>query len=107
MRAAAGVEGILDTAVHALLDNPDRTWVYADLAFFIKWWQELHPDTQRIVRRLVKQGRWEFTNGGIAQHDEATSHYSNMVDQMTLGMRYTARRQPGGARGHARSSAQA
>lgn len=38
-----GVEGILDTAVHALVDNPDRTWVYADLAFFVKWWQELHP----------------------------------------------------------------
>jgi len=37
------VEGVLDTAVHALIDNPDRTWVYADLAFFVKWWQELHP----------------------------------------------------------------
>jgi hypothetical protein len=82
------VEAILDTVVQQLLDNPDRTFVYADLAFFIKWWQELHEDTKAVVRSLVHQGRFEFTNGGIVQHDEATSHYSGMVDQMSLGMRF-------------------
>jgi hypothetical protein len=85
---AGGVEAILDTVVQQLLDNPDRTFVYADLAFFIKWWQELHEDTKAVVRSLVQQGRFEFTNGGIVQHDEATSHYSGMVDQMSLGMRF-------------------
>lgn len=54
----------------------------------MKWWQELHPDTQARVRLLVQQGQLEFTNGGIVQHDEATSHYSGMIDQMTLGMRF-------------------
>ncbi|KAF8065729.1 alpha-mannosidase [Scenedesmus sp. PABB004] len=83
-----GVEAILDTSVSALVDNPDRTFVYADLAFFTKWWQELHEDTRAVVRRLVQEGRFEFTNGGITQHDEATSHYSGMVDQMTLGMTF-------------------
>ncbi|WIA15624.1 hypothetical protein OEZ85_002251 [Tetradesmus obliquus] len=34
-----GVEAILDTAVSSLVDNPDMTFVYADLAFFVKWWQ--------------------------------------------------------------------
>jgi alpha-mannosidase len=85
---AGGVEAILDTVVLQLLDNPDRTFVYADLAFFIKWWQELHEDTKAAVRYLVQQGRFEFTGGGIVQHDEATSHYSGMVDQMSLGMRF-------------------
>jgi alpha-mannosidase len=85
---AGGVEAILDTVVQQLLDNPDRTFVYADLAFYIKWWQELHEDTKAVVRSLVQQGRFEFTNGGIVQHDEATSHYSGMVDQMSLGMRF-------------------
>jgi hypothetical protein len=85
---AGGVEAILDTVVQQLLDNPDRTFVYADLAFFVKWWQELHEDTKAAVRYLVQQGRFEFTGGGIVQHDEATSHYSGMVDQMSLGMRF-------------------
>jgi alpha-mannosidase len=58
------------------------------LAFFIKWWQELHEDTKAVVRSLVQQGQFEFANGGIVQHDEATSHYSGMVDQMSLGMRF-------------------
>lgn len=88
MFPAGGVEAILDTVVLQLLDNPDRTFVYADLAFFVKWWQELHEDTKAAVRYLVQQGRFEFTGGGIVQHDEATSHYSGMVDQMSLGMRF-------------------
>ncbi|WIA37079.1 hypothetical protein OEZ86_014052 [Tetradesmus obliquus] len=86
--SARGVEAILDTVVLQLLDNPDRTFVYADLAFFVKWWQELHEDTKAAVCYLVQQGRFEFTGGGIVQHDEATSHYSGMVDQMSLGMRF-------------------
>jgi hypothetical protein len=85
---AGGVEAILDTVVQQLLDKPNRTFVYADLAFFIKWWQELHEDTKAVVRGLVQQGRFEFTNGGIVQHDKATSHDSGMVDQMSLGMRF-------------------
>jgi alpha-mannosidase len=82
------VEAILNTAISSLLDSPDRTFVYADLAFFVKWWQELHEDSKANVRHLVQQGRFEFTNGGIVQHDEANSHYSGIVDQMSLGMRF-------------------
>ncbi|WIA23312.1 hypothetical protein OEZ85_000079 [Tetradesmus obliquus] len=87
-RVIGGVEAILETVVSSLVDNPDRTFVYADLAFFVKWWQELHEDTKAVVRQLVQQGRFEFAGGGIVQHDEATSHYSGMVDQMSLGMRF-------------------
>jgi hypothetical protein len=81
-----GVEAILDTMTSALQDNPDRTFVYADLAFFVKWWQELHADSRALVRRLVAERRLEFTNGGLVQHDEACSHYGGMVEQMAAGM---------------------
>uniref|UniRef100_A0A383VWB2 Glycoside hydrolase family 38 central domain-containing protein n=1 Tax=Tetradesmus obliquus TaxID=3088 RepID=A0A383VWB2_TETOB len=87
-RCTGGVEAILDSVVSSLVDNPDRTLMYADLAFFVKWWQELHEDSKAEVRQLVQQGRFEFTGGGIVQHDEADSHYSGMVDQMSLGMRF-------------------
>jgi hypothetical protein len=74
------VESILNTVISSLLDNPDRTFVYADLAFFVKWWQELHDNSKAALRRLVQQGRFEFTNGGIVQHDEANSQYNGMID---------------------------
>lgn len=47
----------------------------------------LPPAARAVVRRLVASGQLEFTNGGLVQHDEATSHYSAMIDQMTMGMR--------------------
>eukprot|EP00775_Hariotina_reticulata_P001777 gene1777-2113_t len=83
-----GVDSLLNGVVDALADNPDRTFTYAELALFISWWQQLHPETQNSVRWLVKEGQFEFVNGGLVQHDEATSHYSAMIDQMTLGMRF-------------------
>lgn len=87
-RPGTGVEATFDNVVAALLDNPDRTFVCSELAFFVKWWQQLHPGTQEAVKHLVQHGRWEFVNGGLVQVDEATSHYSAILDQMTVGMRF-------------------
>jgi alpha-mannosidase len=87
-RRGTGADATFDDVVAALLDNPDRTFVCSELAFFVKWWQQLHPGTQQAVKQLVQQGRWEFVNGGLVQVDEATSHYSAMLDQMTMGMRF-------------------
>jgi lysosomal alpha-mannosidase len=56
-------------------------------AFFIRWWQDAANNTKAMVRRQAATGQLEFTNGGIVQHDEACSHYVDMIDQMTLGMR--------------------
>jgi hypothetical protein len=40
------------------------------------------------VRGLVRNGQLQFVNGGWCMHDEATTHYVDMVDQTTLGHRY-------------------
>lgn len=34
------------------------------------------------------QGRLEFANGGWVMHDEASAHYSDMLDQMSRGLRF-------------------
>jgi hypothetical protein len=57
-------------------------------AFFVKWWHEQSDAVRGRVRGLVSSGQLQFVNGGLVQHDEATSHYSSIVDQMGAGMRY-------------------
>lgn len=57
------------------------------MAFFWQWWEEQNDSTRDIVRDLVNQGRLEFINGGWCMNDEATTHYADIVDQMSLGLK--------------------
>ena len=43
---------------------------------------------RQTVRDLVQNGRFEFINGGWCVHDEATTNYADIIDQMSLGLRY-------------------
>ncbi|XP_047387943.1 lysosomal alpha-mannosidase isoform X1 [Sciurus carolinensis] len=84
----AGVQYILDSVISALLAEPTRRFIYVEIAFFSRWWNQQTNATQEIVRKLVRQGRLEFVNGGWVMNDEATTHYGAIVDQMTLGLRF-------------------
>nr|KYP55020.1 Lysosomal alpha-mannosidase [Cajanus cajan] len=57
-------------------------------AFFHRWWVEQSPETQEQMRKLVDAGQLEFVNGGWCMHDEAATHYIDMIDQTTLGHRF-------------------
>ncbi|XP_062846006.1 lysosomal alpha-mannosidase [Trichomycterus rosablanca] len=84
----AGVQYILDSVVAELLKNPARRFIYVETAFFYRWWKQQDEDMRRIVTELVDEGRLEFINGGWCMSDEATTHYSAVIDQMTLGLRF-------------------
>ncbi|KAL0449714.1 UNVERIFIED_CONTAM: Alpha-mannosidase [Sesamum latifolium] len=81
----ACVENILDSVVMALRRDPNRKFIFAEMAFFSRWWEEQSVDIQQEVTKLVDAGRLEFVNGGWCMHDEATTHYIDMIDQTTLG----------------------
>eukprot|EP00850_Spirogloea_muscicola_P005017 SM000022S07231 [mRNA] locus=s22:665524:679079:- [translate_table: standard] len=84
----ASVQYILDSVVEKLLENPDRKFIYVEQAFFQRWWREQSRKRKRTVKKLVKAGQLEFINGGWCMHDEAATHYVDMIDQTTLGHRY-------------------
>ncbi|KAJ8435417.1 hypothetical protein Cgig2_001069 [Carnegiea gigantea] len=84
----ACVQNILDSLIPAVLADKNRKFVYVEQAFFQRWWRQQSEAMQDIVRALVKSGQLELINGGMVMHDEATTHYIDMIDQTTLGHRF-------------------
>ena len=85
---SAGVQYILDSVAEALVANPSRRFSYAEMSFLMRWWKLQDEATKKVVKKLVKEGRLDFVNGGYVQHDEAASHYIGMIDQTTRGHRF-------------------
>ncbi|KYQ93883.1 alpha-mannosidase [Tieghemostelium lacteum] len=84
----AGVQYTLDSAITSLLENPERKFIYVEIAFFERWWNEQTSYTQQLVQQLVASGQLEFINGGWCMNDEATTYYDDIIDQMTLGHQF-------------------
>ena len=85
----AGVQYILDSTIEELQKDPDRRFIYVETGFFWRWWTNQNLKTQEIVQNLVQAGQLEFINGGWCMNDEATTHYNEIIDQMSLGLRLT------------------
>ena len=79
------VRNILDTATQGLAANPDRKFIYVEVAFFQLWWKEQNATWRKEVRAMVDRGQLEFINAGWCMSDEAASHFVDQVDQMTIG----------------------
>ncbi|RVW45249.1 Alpha-mannosidase [Vitis vinifera] len=84
----ACVQNVIDSVISALLDDENRKFIYVEMAFFQRWWRQQSKKLQTRVKQLVKSGQLEFINGGMCMHDEATTHYIDLIDQTTLGHRY-------------------
>uniref|UniRef100_A0A7N2KY22 Alpha-mannosidase n=1 Tax=Quercus lobata TaxID=97700 RepID=A0A7N2KY22_QUELO len=88
----ACVQNVLDSLVPALLADPNRKFIYVEqaslLAFFQRWWRNQGEKIQHVVKQLLSSGQLEFINGGMCMHDEAATHYIDMIDQTTLGHRF-------------------
>jgi lysosomal alpha-mannosidase len=81
----AGVQYILDSVVRALDQNTDRRFIYVEIAYFWRWWNEQTDDMRNKVIGFVNDGRLEFISGGWCMNDEAATHYSSIIDQHSLG----------------------
>ena len=88
MQGPGQVQYILDTVIMALEQDPKRKFVYVEIYFFMKWWNLQTAEKKLKVQRLVKNGQLEFINGGICMNDEGTTHFEDIIDQLTLGHRF-------------------
>lgn len=46
---------ILDSVIPALVENPDRRFIYVEQAFFWRWWNQQNDEMKNTVRELVNQ----------------------------------------------------
>ncbi|CAH2272901.1 lysosomal alpha-mannosidase [Pelobates cultripes] len=84
----AGVQYILDSVISQLLLDAKKRFIYVESAFFWRWWNQQSEGLKKDVQNLVQEGRLEFINGGWTMNDEAATHYSSIIDQMTLGLKF-------------------
>jgi hypothetical protein len=52
----AGVQYILDSVILALDENPDRRFMYVEVGFFWRWWNQQTKDMQDKVTKFVNEG---------------------------------------------------
>jgi alpha-mannosidase len=79
---------IVDTVVDQLAKNPNRHFIYVEVGFFARWWDEQLDDRRNLTRSLVANGQLEFINGAWCMHDEAAPFYTEMIDQTTRGHQF-------------------
>lgn len=84
----AYVESIYNTSTLALTMNPTWRYVSAENVFFARWWKSQPARVRDRVRYAVYSGQLQFVGGGWVQNDEAVTHYTAIIDQMTLGLRF-------------------
>ena len=51
-----GVQYILDSVIEELQDDPNKRFIYVEMAFFWKWWNQQNDDTKMLVKQLVQNG---------------------------------------------------
>lgn len=79
------VETIINSVVKSLLENPRRRFIFVETSFFMRWWRDQNEFMRSKFKKLVNNGQMEFISGGWSMNDEAVSHYSAIIDQMTMG----------------------
>jgi lysosomal alpha-mannosidase len=81
------VKHIITNVVQSLNKKANRKFTQVETYYTNRWWNEQNNETKELVLKLLNSGQLSFTNGGYCVNDEGMTHYSSIIDQMTLGLR--------------------
>jgi len=67
--------------------NPQRKFSVCEVGFLNRWLDNIDDGLYSDFISLVNNGQIELVCGGWVQPDEAATHYVDLVDMYTLGLR--------------------
>jgi alpha-mannosidase II len=76
---------ILSKIVDGMQKDPNMKFVWAEISFFAKWYNNLAQYFKNNVHRLIERKQLEFVTGGWVMADEANSHWYSLVQQLAEG----------------------
>ena len=82
------VKSILDSLLEALQGDPEKRFVWEEVSFLSRWWQQASDEQKGAVRKLQAAGQLEFIGGGWVMHDEADTSLRGILNQMTEGLTF-------------------
>jgi hypothetical protein len=62
--------------------------VWADFAFFEKWYSQADSATLEMFHTLLDNGTFGIEHGGWVQHDEATPDYKMIINMFDNGLQF-------------------
>lgn len=54
----------ISQVIPRLAEDPNRKFIYVEIGFFSRWWDQQSEKKKELTRSLVKNGQLEFINGG-------------------------------------------
>ena len=70
-----GVKDIFDTTITEMILNPNRTFAFAEMKNFKRWYDDQETALKDKVKELVLNGQLDLVGGGWSSPDEATTTY--------------------------------
>ncbi len=77
---------ILNNMLKSLKANDKRTFIFGEMVYFKRWYDDLEPTDKEYVKQLIKEQRLEIINGGWVMNDEATAIYQDIINQIRIGL---------------------
>lgn len=81
----SSTKSTLSLIVSQLTKNPSWKFVWSETVFLERWWDEATVSQRKALKRLLQNGQLELLGGGWVMPDEASTHYTAILDQMMEG----------------------
>lgn len=78
------IDSILNSSIDTMTEQPDKKFTYCNVGFLANYLRE-HPDRLTNLQKLVQKESMYIVNGGIAVHDNACSHYEDIITNYEHG----------------------
>jgi alpha-mannosidase II len=82
------VASILSSVTRELEADPARRFVWAEISFFMRWYEAQSDSIKDKLAGFVRSGQFEFVGGGWVQNDEANPSYESIISQISEGNEY-------------------